>query len=121
MRDIMKQVNKYKNILYFIGIYFLYVMVLTILNYLFNNINFTLINYIFNSVFFLIFGIKIGKKTVSRAYLNGLKCGLIISLILFLINIILIKNISTYTVIYYILIIISTTIGSMIGINIKKK
>ena len=109
----MKQVNKYKNILY--------IVVLIILNYLLNNINFTLINYIFNSIFFLILGIKNGKKSTNKAYLNGLKYGLTIVIILFLINIIFIRNISSYTFIYYVLIIISTTIGSMIGINIKKK
>lgn len=121
MMDMMKLIKKNKEILYFIGIYLIYIVVLTALNYFLNNINYTSINYIFNSVFFLILGIKVGQKTTNKAYLKGLKLGLIITTILFLINIIFIRNITTYTFIYYILIIVSTIIGSMIGINIKKK
>lgn len=77
------------------------------------------INLIIMSIFTLIIGIKNGKKTSKKGYLEGLKIGSLIVTILFIINLIFYRSLNLNLLIYYLIIISSTTIGSMIGINLK--
>jgi putative membrane protein (TIGR04086 family) len=67
-----------------------------------------------------ILGIINGKKASKKGYLEGLKLGSIIILILLIFNLIFIRKFSLNTFVYYLVIIASTTIGSMIGINLRK-
>lgn len=64
-------------------------------------------------------GIYIGKKSEKKGYLEGIKIGLIIILIIFLITIIS-KNFELKTIIYYLLILVSSCFGAMIGIQRKR-
>ena len=61
----------------------------------------------------------LGKSTKEKAYIKGIKFGLITISIMLILSIIL-KNISYHSTIYYPLILLSTIIGSSIGINTKK-
>lgn len=66
-------------------------------------------------------GIYIGNKTNKKGYLEGIKISLIMIILLFLISYLGFgKSIKINTLIYYLIILISTTIGSMIGINKKR-
>ena len=69
---------------------------------------------------FFIGGIYIGKNSLSKGYINGLKLSLIIVIILFIMSLIF-NNLKISRIIYYILTTICITFGSMIGINYIKK
>lgn len=65
-------------------------------------------------------GIGIGRKSSKKGYLEGLKLGGIIILSLLLINLLFIRTFSLSILMYYLIILASSIIGSMIGINIKR-
>ncbi len=66
-------------------------------------------------------GIITGKKSTQKGWLEGIKQGLIIILLMFIISLILKNKFEFKNTIYYIILITSTTLGSMIGINFKAK
>lgn len=70
----------------------------------------------------LIGGIIIGRKSDKKGWLEGLKLGLIFLILLILFNILgLEAKIELKNTIYYSIIIISSILGSMIGINLAPK
>lgn len=70
----------------------------------------------------LIAGIKIGKYSKQKGWLGGLKLGLLITLLCFLFTIFgSSMRVSMQSIIYFIVIIIITIFGSMMGINKKKE
>ena len=62
----------------------------------------------------------LGTKAKNKGYLEGIKQGLIL-IILFLIPTIITSNFNLKVLIYYLIILITSSLGSMIGINIKRK
>ena len=120
----MNKLKKYIKItLTWIIMLIIYTFILLILNYTqvlkFNSL--IKLNIIIMLITIFIIGILNGKTAQKKGYIEGIKLGSIISSILLLLNIIFIRKFSLYTLLYYLSIIISTTIGSMIGINIKRK
>lgn len=77
------------------------------------------INFVFVAILMFVGGIIAGKKTSKKGYLEGLKLGGITAAILFLLNIIFTRHIDLYVVLYYIVIVTSSLIGSMVGINLR--
>ena len=69
----------------------------------------------------LIAGFFLGTITNSKAYLKGLALGSIMSLIMFLISILLRSKFSFYTLVYYAIIVVSSMMGSVMGITKKDK
>lgn len=70
----------------------------------------------------LILGFQNGRLSESKGYLEGLKLGGILILMLTLLNTIFFGlNFKGSTFLYYGIILLSSTIGAMIGINKKKK
>lgn len=67
----------------------------------------------------LIGGIYIGRKSNKKGYLEGVKIGLVFIVLIFLFTLIS-KNFAFKSLIYYFIILISSTVGAMIGIQIKK-
>ena len=65
-------------------------------------------------------GFILGKKANKNGYLEGIKLGIIFVFLLLILNLIFF-NISLKDIIFYTLIIISSTIGSMAGINTKEE
>ena len=109
-----------KNYLYFIILVIILSIILSILNYIFpfNNTIF-LISILPISMF--IACILLGKNCKEKAYLEGIKFS-IIYLMLNTIFILITKTSFTYkTIIIYLLIIISSILGSILGINLKKE
>ena len=64
--------------------------------------------------------VLIGRKTLKKGYLEGIKYGFLI-LILFLVPCIYFSKFRLSVIIFYGLIIMTSVIGSIIGISTKKK
>ena len=120
----MNLLKKYgRIILLWSTIIILYLITLTILNYtqIMKLETITKINFISVSIITFILGILTGKTSSKKGYIEGLKAGTLIVLLLFLLNIIFIRKFNLYIFIYYLTLLSSSTFGSMIGINLKKK
>lgn len=62
----------------------------------------------------------IGKKSNSKGWLEGLKFGSMIILLLFLISIIFFRSeLSAKVILYYLILLLTSSLSSMIGINFK--
>ena len=70
---------------------------------------------------FLIGGFLQGSRASTKGYLAGFKIGLILVLIFIALNFIFIKNFNLANILYYGILILSSVLGGMIGINKKKK
>lgn len=67
-------------------------------------------------------GIQIGKRSKKKGWLEGLKLSLIFIIILCLFNYLgLNKSFELKNILFYLILIISTIFGSMIGINKNKE
>lgn len=62
-------------------------------------------------------GFFIGKKSLKKGFIEGIKLGSITSIILILINI---NNFELKSLLFYLILIITSSLGSMIGINKKR-
>lgn len=116
----LKQISK--SLLYTFSSLFISIILITILNY-FNIINLSILNIL--KIIIIIISIfigsfKLGKTSKSKGYLEGLKYGLIFSLLLVIVNLIFYKVFKLKTLIYYIIIIFTSILASTIGINKKK-
>ena len=69
----------------------------------------------------LIEGINLGKKIKKNGYIEGIKLGGIVSLTFLVIGLLINKGITIEKIIFYITMIVITTIGSIIGVNKKIK
>lgn len=67
----------------------------------------------------LLNGIVIGKNSIKNGYLDGIKLGVMLILFCTLVTIVN-KSISIKLILYNIIILLTTTFGSIIGINTKK-
>lgn len=76
---------------------------------------------IIGALLMFIIGLIIGKKSESKGYLNGLLLSVISILILLIISLIFRFPLNINTLIYYIILILATVFGSMLGINKKTK
>lgn len=80
-----------------------------------------IINMILVVLFFFVLGIRSGKKATKRGFLAGLRIGFITSIVFFLLYIIFFGfNFHLKTILYYTILIISSILGSMVGINKKE-
>ncbi|MFI3307528.1 MAG: TIGR04086 family membrane protein [Mycoplasmatota bacterium] len=70
---------------------------------------------------FLITGLYVGKNSLKKGWLEGLKISFILLIILILFGYLLFNyQVSFKNFLYFLILISSSTLGSMIGINIKK-
>lgn len=116
-----------KNLLKYLGYYTLFLITLVFITSLLNliGVNSTITNFlifIFNISLFFIFGLKNGKKAINKGYLAGLKVGGLFLLVLIIISLFTSKNIfSLSTFIYYLILILASTLGGSLGINKKSE
>lgn len=67
-----------------------------------------------------IIGLEYGKKASKKGYLEGLKIGVCLIFLLLFINLIFYQTAFSFErILYYIVLILSSTLGSMLGINKK--
>lgn len=116
-----------KNLLKYLGYYTLFLITLVFITSLLNliGVNSTITNlliFIFNISLFFIFGLKNGKKASNKGYLAGLKVGGLFLLVLIIVSLFTSKNIfSLSTFIYYLVLILASTLGGSLGINKKSE
>ncbi len=118
-------IQKYLKSLGVIGIVFLLLILLTTIFSYFDWFSSTVTNYIKMTipiVSLLIGGFYIGKHSKENGWLEGLKIGFIFLIVLFLLSYLgFQKGMHLKTWIYYSILLISSILGSMIGINKKKE
>lgn len=76
---------------------------------------------IIGAILMFIIGFITGKSSYKKGYLNGLLVSVFSIFILLILSLIFRFKLNINSLIYYITLIASTILGSMIGINIKKK
>ena len=106
-------------LIYFYGIIIIGSLIITLLNY-FNliNSNFVSILEMFLSIIgMIISGFIIGKNSKNKGFIEGLKLGLITILMFIILNLILNNTFEFKSLIYYFILLFSSIIGSIIGIN----
>jgi|GEM_PF-896822 len=97
-------------------------LILAILNYfgIFGSQTISIIDMLIMVVIFVVLGYIHGKQAEKRGYLVGLRIGCILSLILLILSLIVFRTgIDFSSLIYYLVLIVSCTFGSMLGINKK--
>ncbi len=119
----MKTLKKYgKTILIFLGILCFFSIILSLFN-LFSILytkgtNLFIFIVMILTLFFI--GFTWGKKALKKGYLEGLKIGLCLIFLLIVINLLFYRTgFSIERIIYYCVLILSSVLGSMIGINKK--
>ena len=120
----MNKYIKYFKVLSYVFMPILIINIVLSCLYYFNILSSKSLN-IFNIILVMlsmfISGLYLGKKANKKGYLEGIKIGLIIIFLFFIISYLAFdKSINIKTFIYYTLLLISSTIGSMLGINRKK-
>ena len=111
--------NYIKSYGYLFGLIFILTLIISLLNY-FIPFNSNILKIIIPIISIFISSIILGKSTKEKAYLEGIKFGGIFILIMTIFKIIIKSNFNYKTIIMYIVLLTSSIIGSMIGINIKK-
>ena len=97
-------------------------LILTPLNYfdIFNNTIATIIKIIIPILAFFIGGVLIGKKSQKKGWLEGIKLSMFVIILFILISYIgFNESFKLKSLIFYITLIISSILGSIIGINKK--
>lgn len=93
-------------------------LLLTLFSYfdLINDSTLSLLEITIMIIIMFIGGFLIGKKSKNKGWLEGLKIGSIFIIILILINILFIQSFSFKNIFYFVILIISSMLGGMIGI-----
>lgn len=116
----MNYIKYIKTTLYLLTTIFLLSIIISSLNY-FNLIKMDSIVYfkLFSLIMSLfIVGIYIGNKADKKGYLEGIKISILFIIISLITNYVVLKNtLSLRILLFYIICIISTVLGSIIGIN----
>ena len=119
----MSAVKYLKTLIYIIIPILILNTILSILYY-FNIVGNDASNYLklfIMAVSMLIGGVYIGSKTNKKGWLEGLKIGFEVIMLLFIISYLAFdQGMNIKTVIYYFILLASSTLGSMIGISKKK-
>lgn len=114
-----------KKMLNCLGLFFIIMLVstliVTILNYfsVFSNKIISIMKFILPMLSMIISSYRLGKFSDKKGYLEGLKFGGIIILI-FMILVILLDKLEIKSIIYYGILLLTSILSSMIGINRKK-
>ena len=66
-------------------------------------------------------GFILGKNSVKNGWLEGIKLGLIVILLIIIGNLVFKQSLNLKDLIFYLLLLFSSIFGSMFGINIKKE
>ena len=111
-----------KSSLSFFIVFIIYLLLVTLLSY-FDILSFksvSVISYVFIVLFFLLSGFKLARNTSKRGYLSGFLIGLLLVIVMMILSLVLGSGIKLKALIYYGTLILSSVIGGMIGINVKK-
>lgn len=118
---------KYKYILYNIIYFILALLMYLIIVTLFANFNVlsyktvSILSFIYIILTFMFFGFKLAKTANKRGYLSGLIMGLTNVFIMFILSLLFNTSPGLKVLTYYLVLLLSSTFGGMLGINFKKK
>ena len=113
----------FKNYLKSYGILFGITIILTIIISIINSVftkSFTIIKIIIPLISMLLASIYLGKRVKEKAYLEGLKFSTIYLVIITILKLILKETFNYKTIIIYLAMIVTSIIGLIIGINLKR-
>ena len=102
------------------GLRLLYTIISILLSLLFLTITYKILKIIILLLNIFINSFILGTKTTNKGYLEGIKFSLIIISILLILTLLLNLSIKPRIILYYLIIIFTSTLGSMIGINKNK-
>lgn len=108
---------------YIIGSILILTFISTIFSYfnIFSDKVMSIIKIIIPIIGLLIGGFYIGKRSLKKGFIEGLKLGLIFSVFLIIFNFLALGNsFKVKYLLFYLILIISSILGSMIGINRKR-
>ena len=118
-----KYLELLKKIAWYVGSFAIVCLFLSIIYYYFN-ISLKLVSTIlllFMIGCFFLTGFKGGKKCESKGFLYGIKTGAIFICVLYVLGGFFFSfKLSLYKIAYYLILLLSCTLGSMFGINTKK-
>jgi putative membrane protein (TIGR04086 family) len=111
-----------KCLLYTFSTILIGILIITILNYL-NLFGIKLVS--ISKIFVLVLAIFIGSfrlgiKSAKKGYLEGIKYGIIVSIILAILNLIIYHDFELKDLLLYLIIIICSCLGSMVGMTKHK-
>ncbi len=95
-------------------------LLLSIINY-FIKVPSNIIKIIIPIVSMLYSSIILGKNSTKKAYIEGIKFSIIYIIFIFLFSILIKNKIQINIILYYLILILTSMFGSVIGINLKKK
>ena len=118
---------KFKNyyvtwIALFLSYVFILSLILTILNYFHivysNGCN--IISFLATVIIFSFIGFKFGSKALKKGYLEGIKIGSSLIFLFIIINVLFLRaGFHFEQLVYYVVLLLSSTFGSMVGISKK--
>ena len=119
-----------KNIIKYLKLSGIFLGIILFISFLFGLLNLVgvstkitgILNVVVMMIIFLVFGIIEGVNAPKKGFVAGFKIGLIFIIMSVLVNLIFFGNIFKLSgLIYYLILILISILGSMIGINRKKK
>lgn len=113
-----------KSLLYVLIPTFVFSIILTIIYYFdfISKNTFDWLSLILIILSLFIGGIYIGKNTTNKGYLEGIKLGFMVVSFFFIVSYLAFNiSISLNEIIYYVILVFTSTLGSMFGINKKKE
>ena len=109
------------SLMWFFIFLFIGTLVVTLINYfnIFNGNIILIIRFIIPMIGMIISGYRLGKSSDKKGYLEGIKLGSIIILI-FMFLVIILDKFEVKSVFYYLILLLTSIVSSMVGINMKK-
>lgn len=119
--------KKYKNVLINSGIFLLstilYLLLITLLSSL-NIIGYktvSIISFIYIIIIFLFTGFNLAKHSIRKGFISGIISGFANIIIMLILSLIFTCPLKTQSLTYFLILLLSSTLGGMIGINLKKE
>ena len=115
----------FKNLIKSLGLFFIILfsstLVITLFNYfnIMNNKVISIMKFIIPMISILVSSYRLGKLSDKKGYLEGLKFGGIV-IVIFMILVIILDKLEWKNMFYYLILLLTSIFGSMIGINRKK-
>ena len=117
----MNTIFKYiKPLAVFISSLIIFPVVLTLLNLFKLETNKTIIIITYSIIMFII-GVILGRFSNKRGYLKGLLFSTICIFLLIILSLIFRFSLNINSIVYYVILVIATIFGSMLGINKKSR
>ena len=120
----MTNLKKYLSRLFYTFLYLLGAMLFITTLYYFNLMNesvYKVFKIIILIISMFVSGFILGRKAKSKGYLEGIKFSLMMILIFLVSTVLLGEPLKLTIIIYYLIILMSTTFGSMLGMSLKKE